>query len=268
MLVRHLLPGLREIVADGFDVLVVDQSRDETTARALEALGSRYLRSGPGLSRGRNVAVANTTAPLLAFTDDDVSLPQGWLTEIVQIFAEFPEAGVVCGRAVTPRGGLLPGANEGSFGFGTNPFGLGSGFNLAFRREALEQAGPFDEELGAGAPVPAAEDTDMLYRIMREGWAVRCADGITVVHHDTRHGFQQLRLHYGYGLGAGAQTAKHAAAGDETATRIGRELVRSQLVAFLRALLRLRIGVAVLQIPFLLGMRAGYRRHRSLGGSG
>jgi GT2 family glycosyltransferase len=134
---------------------------------------------------------------------------------------------------------------------------------MAFRREALLQSGPFDEELGAGARYGAGEDTDMLYRVMRAGWTVACRDDITVVHHDWRALPDDLHTHYRYGLGAGAQTAKHAADGDRTATRILlREAVR-HLGWFVRQVATLRLRAAAAQPAFLAGLVVGFIRRRT-----
>lgn len=37
-------------------------------------------------------------------------------------------------------------------------------------------AGPFDEQLGAGGRFASSEDTDMFYRVLRCGWVVMCRD--------------------------------------------------------------------------------------------
>src|SRR3954452_5447814 len=111
ILQRCLLPTLAAGVGDGNAVLIVDQSVDEWTAQLVDGLpGVTYLRSAPGLSVGRNVAVAATTTELIGFTDDDVSLPEGWLDKIVALFAQHLDAGAVCGRArVASTGVLAPG---------------------------------------------------------------------------------------------------------------------------------------------------------------
>jgi GT2 family glycosyltransferase len=259
---RHLLAGLEGVAATA-PAVVVDQSEDAATKQLVERLpGVRYLRSDPGLAHGRNVAVRETTTPLLAFTDDDVSLPAGWLERFVQTFEENGDAGAVCGRAVTPAGVLQPGTAAGVYRWPAIPFALGSGFNIAFRRAALEQVGPFDEALGAGARYRAGEDSDMLYRLLRAGWSVVCSDEITVVHHDPRVGGEQVRLHRGYGLGAGAQTAKHHAAGDREALRIALRHAGRHLVTFGRAVATLRLRLALIQLAYLSGLASGYARRR------
>jgi GT2 family glycosyltransferase len=263
ILAETLLPALADLAAAGVAVLVVDQSSGPQTADLIAGVeGVGYVRSGPGTSRGRNVGVAETSTPLIAFTDDDVTLGPGWLDAIVSEFDRVEDAGAVCGRGVTPSGALLPGSRRGVYRWPTNPFGLGSGFNMAFRREALEAVGPFDEDLGGGARYGAGEDTDMLYRILRAGWSVVCSDEITVVHHDWRSPADELRVHRRYGVGAGAQTAKHLAAGDRRAGRIALRHAGSHLLTLGRSAATLRVHRARLQIAYLAGFAGGFRRRR------
>ncbi len=260
---RCLLPTLEPIAAEGFDVVVVDQSVTDDTARLVRSVtGVRYTRSGPGLSRGRNVAVAETEAPLIAFTDDDVTLPPRWLESMAGALTTSAEIGVVCGRAVDSRGMLMHGSAAGIYRWPTVPFGLGSGFNIAFRREALETAGPFDEALGAGARFRAGEDTDMLYRVMRSGWSVACVDDVTVVHDSWRRTRDELRVHYSYGVGAGAQTAKHVLMGDPMAKRIGRRALTQMIPSLLWMLATFRFRPIALQVCFASGMVHGYVQRR------
>jgi GT2 family glycosyltransferase len=260
LLARCLLPALEDVAAaSGVDVLVVDQSEGPETERLIEDLhGVRYVRSTPGLSRGRNIAVAATAAPLVAFTDDDVTIPPGWLDGIVHLFESEPRAGAVCGRAFNSRGELLPGPAPGVYRWPTNPFGLGNGFNFSFRRAALEEVGEFDEQLGPGAPFRNCEDTDMLYRILGAGWAVVCSDDITVVHHDWRTRVETVRLLYNYGFGIGAQTAKQSARADRWALRFGLEQAGRNIRAFARWAVTLHPVAAASQLAALVGIARGF----------
>jgi GT2 family glycosyltransferase len=265
LLQRCLAPALSDIAAAGYTVVVADQSTDGETERLVRALpGVRYLRTAPGTSRGRNAVVAATMAPLIAFTDDDVSIADGprWLETMAASFDASDDVGAVCGRAVTPAGRLLPGTPPGIHRWPTNPFGLGSALNMAVARSALEAVGGFDEDLGGGARIPAAEDTDLLYRVLRAGWVVVSTDDATVVHDDWRSGRQEIRLHFGYGFGAGAQTAKYAAAGDRAATRLALREAGRHAVSFAREAAHLRLRSAALQPPFVLGLALGYARNR------
>lgn len=258
---RCILDDLRSLASKGYPVLVVDQSADDDTGRLVRSVdGVTHMRAEPGLSRARNAAVSAASTPLIAFTDDDVSLPPEWLEQIVGVFEAHPAAGAVCGRAVDTAGRLLPGGADAEVRWPANPFEVGSGFNVAFRMSALGGVGAFDEDLGAGARFRAAEDTDMLYRVLRAGWTVVCSSHITVVHHDWRTGAETVRLHFGYGMGAGAQSAKHVRARDRTAARLALGHVACHGSWLLRSMLRLRLDAAVAQVCYITGFTAGFLR--------
>src|SRR4051794_3935442 len=236
VLERFALPSLRAAAASGVDVVVFDQSSGDATRRAVAAAGLRYVQSPPGLSRGRNIALDCIESELVAFIDDDVSFDVDWPGRVQRAFATADRVAAVCGRGRTDAGRLLPGSPAGVYRWPASPFGLGSGFNLAVDRRVARELGGFNDELGAGARFRAAEDTDLLYRVLRGGWLVVCSDDVDVVHHEWRSRAAELSLHFGYGLGAGAQTALHHRSGDRAALAVaGREL-RKHGWTFIRAL--------------------------------
>jgi GT2 family glycosyltransferase len=79
--------------------------------------------------------------------------------------------------------------------------------NLAVRRTALESVGGFDERLGPGTWSRAAEDLELLDRLLRAGHPGRYAPGVLAFHDQWRGRRQLLRLDFGYGVGAGARAA-------------------------------------------------------------
>ena len=261
--VRFLVPLAHAALTRGWEVVVVDQSVDGDTQALLEAVeGVHYLRSEPGLSRARNVAARESTTPLIGFCDDDVEVPAAWFDEVTKLFHDHKDAGAVCGPVRTQAGLLLPGVEPDVYRWPSHPFRLGTGANIAVRREALDRVGLFDEELGAGAPFHAAEETDLLYRIQRDGWSIVYSARLEIIHHEGRTIRDEFRLHYRYGYGAGAQTAKHAAADDGHALRFGWAEIAHHLVWLGRSLVRGRWRAASHQLPFIAGFASGFTRRR------
>jgi GT2 family glycosyltransferase len=258
---RFALPSLLALTPGEAEILVVDQSAGDATRRLAQPVpGARYLRSAPGLSRGRNLALEAASAPLLAFTDDDVEFGPGWPGGICEGFARDGRIGVVCGLGLSSAGETLPHRPPGSYAWPMNPFGLGHGFNFAVRLEAVAEVGGFDERLGAGTEFGSGEDSDMLYRMLRAGWTVLSHEGITVVHHTWRHGRDERRLHTGYGMGAGAQTAKHVRRGDATAGRFAIEEVARHAATVARGLAKRRRRDVLLQLAWTKGLLIGFTR--------
>src|SRR5438105_2442615 len=105
--------ALRSVLAntyDSFDVIVVDQSDDDSTGEIVRAAVEEYpnkLRyvhtTPPGLCRAYNIGIASTSGDLLAFTDDDCIAPTDWISSIVAAFAEDASADMLYGQVLLPE---------------------------------------------------------------------------------------------------------------------------------------------------------------------
>lgn len=107
---QSLRQALRSVVAEQPDaIVIVDQSRDDASKRVVESFGCprvHYVHSStPGLSRAYNLGIRTATTELLAFTDDDCTVPTGWLSAIKKVMAENPDAALVYGQV---RPGHMP----------------------------------------------------------------------------------------------------------------------------------------------------------------
>lgn len=106
----HAVPCAGSILsdaADDFELLIVDQSDDATTERSLAVYATdsrfRYIRSSSrGASAARNVGVEQSTAPIIAFTDDDCRASTDWPRQIKMLFEQEPEGVLVFGKVSIP----------------------------------------------------------------------------------------------------------------------------------------------------------------------
>ncbi|MBN1814990.1 MAG: glycosyltransferase [Anaerolineae bacterium] len=216
------------------EVIVVDQScGDETAAMVWSAAcldrSIRYVRSDTsGSSRAQNVALRVACGELLAITNDDCRPAANWLgriveefmvdREVVAVFGPFlplrPPGGALSVAALTGRRRRVQHGME-------EVWRLGYGGNMAFRRQAVTEAGGFDEMLGPGSPHGwGCNDVDLVYRVLRNGGtAVYVPD--VVVWHVQQFGLSQaLRREASYARGAGAIVAKLLRCGDQNAWRL------------------------------------------------
>ena len=89
-----------------FDLTIIDQSTNDETETIVRRIGERdgrvrYQRmSKSGLSRAYNLAIASTTGPIIAFTDDDCLVPSDWIEKIVTAFEEQPDGQLMYGQVV------------------------------------------------------------------------------------------------------------------------------------------------------------------------
>ena len=205
------------------ELVVVDQSADEATAEALHGLEAdgrlRVIRSNlRGASNARNLGVAETTAPIIAFTDDDCRPDPGWVSAVLRAFEEAADADLVFGRVRLP-----PRVHELDYAASFEPKeriqrgvplpdgDIGIGANFAVRRPVLQTLGGFDPLLGPGAPYfRGAEETDLLIRALHRGYRVINAVECDVLHLGVRTGADVRPLHVAYQFAVGAAFGKHA----------------------------------------------------------
>jgi glycosyltransferase involved in cell wall biosynthesis len=209
------------------EVIVVDQSRDESTRLAVcryqgGKVPVRYLRGkGVGLSRAKNQGIADCTSDIIAFTDDDCRVDPGWIAALVEPLVNGTASAVV-GRTVpgsAEQGGeetfsVYTPVGATAFGARTHPWRVGGGGNFAVLRDVLRAAGPFDERFGPGSPLKSAEDMDMVHRLLRSGRRIVLAPEAVVWHRSWRDRTGLRGLSRCYGIGAGAYFTKYLLAGD------------------------------------------------------
>lgn len=135
---------------------------------------------GRGPAAARNAGWRATTTPWVAFVDDDVVLPAGWLQGLGRdLRAAAPDVGAVQGRLEVP----LP-THRRPTDWERSTRGLEDArwatADMAYRRAALEAVHGFDERF----PRAYREDADLALRVRRAGW--RLERGTRVTTHPVR----------------------------------------------------------------------------------
>ena len=195
-------------------VVVVDSaSVGAGTAEVARDAGFEVLRvQAPGVSRARNRGVAASSAQIVAFTDDDCRVAADWFSRMGAAFVD-PTVGFVTGQVVADRQTKLTLSVTGDdgrrrFESVDDPYDFGHGANMAWRRAALCDIGGFDERMGPGGPLRAAEDKDAFWRATRAGWVGVHEPDLLVTHLQWRSTAGSLRAVFGYGIGVGALATK------------------------------------------------------------
>ena len=213
-----------------FDVIVVDNAPSSNeTAVLIETQYShtgkvRYLyEPTPGLSIAHNRGLREVTAPIVAFTDDDVVVNQDWLTHIVRSFVMNQRVGCVTGmiwpaELETPAQAWLEQYGGFSKGFERKLFDLdghkvdgtlypftagqfGSGANMAFNTAVLREIGGFDPALGAGSRGMGGDDLAAFFQIITANYRLLYEPAAIIRHWHYREYSRLQRTAFGYGVG-------------------------------------------------------------------
>ncbi len=168
-----------------------------------------------GTAAARNCGARKSRGELLIFTDDDCCLKKNYI-EIACKHYEKDKDPIL-------RGGYVALGNDEDLPLTiqtyprirrwslsqplTRPIGGGDilGCNMMVPRSIFNQVGDFDVLMGAGAPVPAGEDTDYVVRSFLAGYTIEYVPEAIVFHYHGRrskHEGQKLMLNYAMGSGA------------------------------------------------------------------
>ena len=188
------------------EILAID---DRSTDGSLEWLNARATEGrlrvlsghGRGLSAAINLGVRASQYPVICQIDQDVELLTGWVDRLTRELRRDRHCGAVQGHYTRSADARVL-ARVMSIDLEQRYAAIGSGRtdhvctgNTAFRKQALLDAGLFDESIGYGG------DNDMSYRLTAAGWTLaHCTQARS--HHHWRDGLAGYwRQQYGFGYG-------------------------------------------------------------------
>jgi GT2 family glycosyltransferase len=192
---KRCLDFLTLVNYPGLEIVVVDNApSDESTERLVHDYPYiRYVREPrPGLDWARNRAILEARGEIIAYTDDDVVVDPAWVSSLAAVFAQEPEAMAVTGLVIpyeleTEAQVLFE--EVGGFGRGFRrkwyragdakntqiarlhggAGKVGTGANMAYRRNLFNHIGFFDPALDMGTPTNGGGDLNMFFRVIKEG---------------------------------------------------------------------------------------------------
>ncbi len=220
-----------------YEIIVVDNAPGTTATAELVQhwpIGRgriRYIREDePGLAIAHNRGLLAVTAPIVAFTDDDVIVDRHWLTELVRGFSAADRVACVTGLILpaeleTPAQAWLEQFGGFTKGFTPQVFDLdrhrppgplypytagrfGSGASMAFKTAVLRKLGGFDAALGAGTLALGGDDLAAFFQIVSAGYQLVYQPSALLYHRHRRDYAGLARQAYGYGAGLTAYLMK------------------------------------------------------------
>ena len=190
-------------------IYVIDNGSSDRTAQVAEQHGAHVLRElKRGAAAARNLGLARSDGELVGFLDAHCIPENNW----VRLMAEHLEAAEMGGcqgwienRSINRRtqkylddSGALSNERvlEDTISGKRNLYPWILSGNCMYRREAVNEAGSFNEEL------EACEDVDLAWRVVLLGYQLGYVPEAKIIHYncDSWHGF--LKKGIGYGRGA------------------------------------------------------------------
>jgi glycosyltransferase involved in cell wall biosynthesis len=176
----------------------------------------KLFKTEKGLSRGRNVGLAEAKYPIVAFPDDDCWYGESTLSDVAQMFNSHPECDALCINGKSPDGKNLMRAamSKKTFLKKSNVFKGPTSISLFVKRRALlEWDIRFDENIGAGCAteIQAGEESDLLLRMLEHGARMLWIPEITVFHPEfsAKTVSERNRHAWRYGYASGYLLQRH-----------------------------------------------------------
>ncbi|MDJ0730196.1 MAG: glycosyltransferase family 2 protein [Crocosphaera sp.] len=203
---RYLGDAIQSLLAQegvNYEVLIVDNGSTDNTKEVVEPFLSksqiRYVYEPIlGLSVARNRGATETTAPILAYLDDDAIASAQWLRVLVDAYHQNEKLAIAGGKVtliwpdkITPPAWISDGlaGGLGAYDLGekevaiTNPQLTPRGLNYSLRRSFLEKIGGFDANLGrVGNKLLSNEELFMTELALNQGWEVVYLPDALVAH--------------------------------------------------------------------------------------
>jgi glycosyltransferase involved in cell wall biosynthesis len=175
---------------DRYEIIVVDNSSIDGTEEMMQTMQQSspcalryYCKADEGPGASRNMGIAQAKGPIIAFTDADCVAEQDWLKNGTAKMVEG--TGLVQGRTIpnpahtnTTFSRTMSVAKEN---------GLYPTCNIFYRKNVLDQLGGFSPDFCGinclGSPRWGGEDTDLAWRVKKQGWKSVFADDTVIYHH-------------------------------------------------------------------------------------
>lgn len=188
------------------EILVVFQGKEEnkTIKTNHPELSTFYCIKKRGLSLARNFAIRKSTGEYLVFLDDDAVIKEDFLG-VLSKNIPIMEASAFCCRDIDPIKSRL---YSGRF-LENKPKSLNhfeyiyfAGYAHVLKKSVIEKIGFYDEKFGIGAKYPAAEESDMFFRLKYRGEKIFYLPDLVVYHPIASVAPKLKRFNYAYATGA------------------------------------------------------------------
>jgi glycosyltransferase involved in cell wall biosynthesis len=188
---------VKEIDEVNGEIVLVDSCSEDSTRSVMQAFADRcpcpvtiVHAQRPGLGLARNLGIAASRGPVLAFTDDDCYLAKDYMHKAATVFEG--SGFQFCGGKILlydPTDAMYSVNYQDHFeivpAFSFIRGGRFQGANMVISRQVFEKIGGFDTALGAGTRF-RCEDIEFIGRASMNGFTGAHVPDLVVYHHHGR----------------------------------------------------------------------------------
>jgi glycosyltransferase involved in cell wall biosynthesis len=217
-LLRDCLDSLMKIRDGKGEIIIIDNApSDDSTLELATHYPVRYLREDrAGLNWARSTGARAARGEVVIYTDDDAIVDPAWVSEILKQFRSN-RVGAVTGMVMPFEietqaqelfeiyGGLGRGFDRRVYDYTIIPpiaAGMvGSGVNMAIRRDLILAMGLFDTEMDCGTVTQSGGDTYAFYLLLAQGYQIIYTPKAFVWHRHRRDYASLRNTLMGYNIG-------------------------------------------------------------------
>lgn len=209
--IKDLLESLMllDYIKDKLEKIIVDGGSTDRTIEIAKSYPVKIIvESRKGINVARNAGVKSSKGEILIFTDSDCVVPKDWVRKIVEDFKD-QNVGCLGGSALRYEDNFLSRYADISVVPVLRRFKkreildnvklllrYPAGCNMAFRREAVEKAGFFNEKIHYGF-----DEDDLAERVCKLGYKMLLDPEVIVWHKHRRSLRNLLKQFFNYGKG-------------------------------------------------------------------
>jgi glycosyltransferase involved in cell wall biosynthesis len=209
------------------EIVVVDNNSTDKTKQIVQDWGKQcsypltlVTKKKRGLAAARNCGFRHAKGDLMLITDDDICLEKEHISTALKYDKQDETPVLRAGRVNLGNPEDLPMTiltypyriswHKDDLEWSHLSGGTVPGGNMVIKREILKDIGFFDERFGAGAPIPAGEESDFIYRCYNAGYKIEYVPDMEVAHYHGRKNPEIItKLMANYSIATGALYAKY-----------------------------------------------------------
>jgi GT2 family glycosyltransferase len=163
-LTQAFVESVRRNTDAAYELIIVDNgSRPEAAAFARSAADHAILNTeNLGFARGMNQGLETARGEFVAFCNNDIEVPPGWATRLIETIRSHPNAGIVVPAITTATNPITVRSQAGVAIEVLEPFSAPpAGVVYVMRRETVHELGQWEDEY----EIASGEDVDLCFKV-------------------------------------------------------------------------------------------------------